>query len=80
MLRRLLSALPLLLATCTPPAASPPAAGCIDPAKIRKDAMCTMEYAPVCGCDGRTFGNACAATNAGVQTVVPGPCAGTQPN
>jgi hypothetical protein len=55
-----------------------PIPGCKGPK--HPDMICTAQYQPVCGCDGKTYSNACVATREGVLIYVPGECGSLPPN
>ncbi len=56
----------LLITACNP------AQKCIE--KPNPDCMCTLQYDPVCGCNNKTYGNACAAQCAGIKKFTKGAC------
>ena len=60
---------------CEPTAYCAAVGDCAGPGHCepRPDA-CPLPVAPVCGCDGTTYGNSCVATMVGVRVAYPGEC------
>lgn len=45
---------------------------CIE--NVDNDCVCTLQYDPVCGCNNKTYGNACQAGCSGITDFTPGEC------
>ena len=65
----LISCMSLVAATCSK---DPEEQACAE--REVEDCMCTMEYKPVCGCNKKTYGNACDASCHGIDDYTEGEC------
>ncbi len=42
--------------------------------KVKPGVLCTLKYDPVCGCNMKTYGNACSAESVGIRVLYAGEC------
>jgi hypothetical protein len=61
-----------MMASCTSSQSVDGNQTCVENPK--ENCVCTREYAPVCGCNNKTYGNACEAECNGITQYVKGEC------
>ncbi|TAE39369.1 MAG: protease inhibitor Kazal-type [Runella slithyformis] len=71
-MKKIASILALILVLGCQEKNNEPTPNCVE--KINDQIVCTALYDPVCGCNNKTYGNACVAGASGITNFTKGEC------